>query len=85
MQNKDFGKITVGLMKQILMDRFSGILGSGQVEDQKMTKGKLIDGKKLSVGLGVNQSRRLKMLVVNLVIIHFWPKLDKFYCIGAMN
>ena len=24
---------------------FSGILGTGQVEDQKMTKGKLIDGK----------------------------------------
>ena len=26
---------------------FSGILGTGQVEDQKMIKGKLIDGKKL--------------------------------------
>ena len=25
---------------------FSGILGIGQVEDQKMIKGKLIDGKK---------------------------------------
>ena len=24
---------------------FSGILGTGQVEDQKMMKGKLIDGK----------------------------------------
>ena len=31
---------------------FSGILGTGQVEDRKMMKGKLIDGKKLSVGLG---------------------------------
>ena len=44
-------------MKQILMVGFSGILGTGQVEDQKMMKDKLIDGKKLSVGLGVNQSR----------------------------
>ena len=26
---------------------FSGILGTGQVEDQKMIKGKLIDGKNL--------------------------------------
>ena len=26
---------------------FSGILGIGQAEDQKMMKGKLIDGKKL--------------------------------------
>ena len=28
------------------MAGFSGILGTGQVEDQKMTKDKLIDGKK---------------------------------------
>ena len=33
-------------MKQILMDDFSGILDTGWVEDQKMMKGKLIDGKK---------------------------------------
>ena len=26
---------------------FSGILGTGQVQDQKMIKGKLINGKKL--------------------------------------
>ena len=35
------------LIKQILMVGFSGILGTGQVEDQKMIKDKLIDGKKL--------------------------------------
>ena len=35
------------LIKQILMDGFSGILDTGWVEDQKMMKGKLIDGKKL--------------------------------------
>ena len=29
------------------MDGFSGILDTGWVEDQKMMKGKLIDGKKL--------------------------------------
>ena len=44
----------VGLIKQILMVGFSGILGTAQLEDQKMIKDKLIDGKKLLVGLGVN-------------------------------
>ena len=34
-------------MKQILMDGFSDILGTGQVEDHKMMKDKLIDGKEL--------------------------------------
>ena len=34
-------------MKQILTDGFSGILVTGQVEDQKMMKDKLTDGKKL--------------------------------------
>ena len=29
------------------MNSFSGILDTGQVEDQKMMKDKLIDGKKL--------------------------------------
>ena len=48
---------------------FTGILGTGQVEDQKMIKDKLIDGKKLWVGLGVNWWRWLEMLVVNLMII----------------
>ena len=34
-----------GWNKQILMAGFSGILGTGQVGDQKMMKGKLIGGK----------------------------------------
>ena len=34
-------------MKQILMVGFSGILGTGWVEDRKRMKDKLIDGKKL--------------------------------------
>ena len=42
-----------GLVKYILIVGFSGILGIGQVKDWKMIKDKLIDGKKLSVGLGV--------------------------------
>ena len=42
-------------MKQILMVDFSGILGTGQEEDQKMIKDKLINGKKLLVDLEVNQ------------------------------
>ena len=33
---------------------FNGILGTVQVEDQKMMKDKLIDGKKLWAGFGVN-------------------------------
>ena len=33
---------------------FSGILRTGQVEDQKMIKDKLTDRKKLGVDLGVN-------------------------------
>ena len=44
-----------GLIKQILMVGFSGILGTGQVEDQKMMEHKLIDEKQLRVDLGVNQ------------------------------
>ena len=43
----DFGKIKVGLIKQILGFGFSGILDTGQVGDQKMIKDKLIDGKQL--------------------------------------
>ena len=34
-------------MNQILMVGFSGILGTGQVEDWKMMKDKLIDGEKI--------------------------------------
>ena len=43
----DFGKMNVGLLKQTLMVGFSGILDAGQVEDQKMLKEKLLDGKEL--------------------------------------
>ena len=43
----DFGKMDVGLMKQTLMVGFSGILDAGQVEDQKMLKEKLLNGKEL--------------------------------------
>ena len=64
---------------------FNDILGTDKVEDWKMMKDKLIDGKKLWVGLGVNWWRWLEMLVVNLMIIQFRLKLDKFYCIGVMN
>ena len=41
-------------MKSILMVSFSGILGTGWVEDRKMMKDKLIDGNKLWVGLQAN-------------------------------
>ena len=64
---------------------FSGILGTGQVEDQKMIKDKWIDEKKLWVGLGVNWSRWLDKLLVNLMIIQFCLKLDKLYCTGVIN
>ena len=38
-------EIKVGLMKQTLMVGFSGILDTGQVEDHKIMKDKLTDGK----------------------------------------
>ena len=40
-------KTRVGSMKLIPMVGFSGILDTGWVEDQKMIKDKLTDGKKL--------------------------------------
>ena len=61
---------------------FSGILGT---EDQNMIKDKLIDGKELWVSLGVNWWRWLEILVVNLMILQFRTKLDKFYCIGVTD
>ena len=64
---------------------FSGTAGTGQVEDQKMIKEKLIEAKKSWVGLGVNWWWCLEILAVNLMIIQFCSKLDKFYCIGVMN
>ena len=67
------------------MVSFTGTLGTGQVEDQKMIKDKLIDGKKSWVGLGVNWWRWLGILVVNLMIIQFRSKLHKFYWIGVIN
>ena len=36
-------------MKSILMVGFSGILGTGWVEDQKITKDKVTDGKKIVI------------------------------------
>ena len=75
-----------GWINEIYLDGwFQWCFGTGLVEDQKMMKDKLIDGKKLRVGLGVNQSRLLKTLVVNLKIIQFQLELDRFHCIGAMN
>ena len=44
---KILGEKKAGLMIQIPMAGFSGILGTGQVEDRKMMKGKLIAEKKL--------------------------------------
>ena len=52
---------------------FNDVLGTGQVEDRKMMKDKLIDGK------------NCEQVQVNLMIIQFRPKLDNFYCIGVMN
>ena len=43
---KILDKIRVGLMKYVLMVGFSGILGTGSVEDQKIIIAKLIDGRK---------------------------------------
>ena len=66
------------------MDRFSGILDTGQVEYHKIMKDKLIDRRELQVGLEVNQSRRLKMLVVNLMIIKFRLNQKNFIALGLL-
>ena len=41
-------------MEYILMNGFSGISDTDSIEDLQMIKDKLIDGKKLWVGLKVN-------------------------------
>ena len=48
------------------MDGFSGVLDTGWAKDQKMTKGKLIDGKKLWIGLKVNYSISSKIRQISL-------------------
>ena len=63
---------------------FSGILGTGQVEDQKMIKDKLIKMEKI-VSRFRGKLVMIIQLVVNLMIIQFRLKLDKSYCIGVMN
>ena len=55
------------------MASFSRILGTGQVENRKMIKDKLIDEKK-------NVSNRPKLEKSKNC-----PKLDRFYCIGVTN
>ena len=42
-----FGKIKDGLILQILVVGFSGLLDIGQIEDLQMMKDKLLDGKEL--------------------------------------
>ena len=64
---------------------FSGILSTGQVEDQKMIKDKLIDGKNIVsrfTGKSVNMIRDAGSKFDD---IQSCLKLDKFYCIGLMN
>ena len=41
------GKIMAGLVKQILIDGFNGILDTDQEEGQEMIKDRLTDGMKL--------------------------------------
>ena len=57
---------------------FNGILDTGYVEDLQMMKDKLIDGKELQIDLKVNQLKGSKMLMVDLIIILFLLKSDKF-------
>ena len=53
--NQVFGKIIYGLILQIFMVGFNGILNIGQLEDLQMMRDKLIDGKNLLVDSKVNQ------------------------------
>ena len=64
---------------------FSGILDTGWVEDLQMMRDKLTDEKKLLVDLKANYFRWSKMLVVNLMVILFHLKLDRFFCIEVKN
>ena len=64
---------------------FNGILDIGQIEDLKMMKDTLVDGKELEVTLIFNWLELSKMLMVDLMIILFHPILDKFYCFERMN
>ena len=41
--------------------------------------------KNCKVDLKANQLKQLKMLMVDLIIILFYLKLDRFHCIGARN
>ena len=69
----------------IEMVGFSGILGTGQIEYQKMIKRKLIDGKKI-----VSRFRGKLVKIIRDVRSKFddysiSPKIRQIYCIGVMN
>ena len=64
---------------------FSGILVTGQVEDQKMIKDKLIDGKKIISRFRGKLVKMIRNANSKFDDFQFHLKLDKFYCIGVMN
>ena len=70
-------------MKQILMVGFSGILGIGQVEDQKMIKDNR--WKKTVSRFRGKLVKMIRNAGSKYMIIQFRLKLDRFYCIGVMN
>ena len=71
-------------MKQTLMDGFSGILDTGWVEDHKMMKGKLIDGKNCEQ-VQRQTSQDIKDTGSKFDDCSISPKIRQIFGIGIMN
>ena len=65
------------------MDGFNSILDTGKEEGLKMIKDKSKDGKELEIDFKLFELKSSKMLIVNLMIILFHLRLDRFYYIGG--
>ena len=73
-------------MKLILVVGFSGILGTGWVEDRKMIKDKLTDEKQILSRFRGKLRKMIKDAGSKFDdYIQFRLKLDRFCCIGVMN
>ena len=75
-------------MKQILMVGFSGILGTGQVEDRKMMKGKLIDCKlvKMIKDAGSKFADYSISPKIRQILLHWGYELtEKYFFIDLTN
>ena len=67
------------------MGGFSGILGTGQIEDRKMIKDKLIDGKKIVSRFRGKLVKMIRDAGSKFDDYSIFPKIRQIYCIGVMN